>query len=149
MKKVIRARSKNDNLLVEWNTRGQSLNNKGGNTLVSYIGVLVRQNVSITFSYWTDVMLNSATFDVGEEHKYYILKSAGKALRQFRTDTEKCLRDAAGNVNLEPPAKYANLIDDADWTKLVTLLTQDDTFLQVSDETHKRASKSLYLDMGP
>ncbi|KAF1880178.1 hypothetical protein Lal_00022307 [Lupinus albus] len=50
MKKIIRARSKNVKLPIEWNTRGQSLNNKGGNTLVSYIGVFVRQNVSITFS---------------------------------------------------------------------------------------------------
>ncbi|KAF1876700.1 hypothetical protein Lal_00031512 [Lupinus albus] len=40
MKNVVHARSKNIKLTVEWNTRGQPCNNKGGNTLVSYIGVL-------------------------------------------------------------------------------------------------------------
>ncbi|KAF1862890.1 hypothetical protein Lal_00009270 [Lupinus albus] len=91
-------------LPVEWNMRGQPLNNKGGNTLVSYIGVLVRE-----VSSWTDVRLNSiidrireditATFDVGEEHK---------------TDVDKCLRDADDNVIRKYPTKYANLIDEAD-----------------------------------
>ncbi|KAF1870580.1 hypothetical protein Lal_00025808 [Lupinus albus] len=89
MKNIIRARRKNVKLTVEWNTRGQPCNNKGGNTLT--------------------------TFDVGEQHKDYIIKTIGKALRQFRTDAGKCLRDANGNVNLKPPAKYANLIDEADW----------------------------------
>ncbi|KAF1874164.1 hypothetical protein Lal_00041610 [Lupinus albus] len=58
MKKIIRTRRKNVKLPVEWNTKGQPLNNKGGNTLVSYIGVLVRQNVSITFTSWTCVRMN-------------------------------------------------------------------------------------------
>ncbi|KAF1872220.1 hypothetical protein Lal_00038004 [Lupinus albus] len=144
MKKVIRARRKNEKLTVEWNVKGQTLNNKGGNTLVSYIGVLVRQNVSIKFNSWSDVRLNSMNEHVGEEHKRYILKSVGTALRKFRTDAGKCLRDADGNVNLMPPAKYENLIDEVDWTKFVTHHTQDDTFLKVSEENHKRASKSLY-----
>ncbi|KAF1867905.1 hypothetical protein Lal_00012801 [Lupinus albus] len=39
---------------------GQPLNNKGGNTLVSYIGVVVRQNISIKFKHWSDDRLNAA-----------------------------------------------------------------------------------------
>ncbi|KAF1888400.1 hypothetical protein Lal_00039322 [Lupinus albus] len=81
MKSVVRARSNNNKLMVEWNAKGQPLNNKGGNTL--------------------------ATFDVDEQHKDYIMKSAGKALLEFRTNCGKCLRDTEGNVNLKPPAKYA------------------------------------------
>ncbi|KAF1869545.1 hypothetical protein Lal_00017120 [Lupinus albus] len=104
--KVIRARSENVKSQVEWNMKGQPLNNKGENFLVSYIEVLV-------------------TFDVGEEHKQYILKYAGKALRQFITDAEKCLRDVDVNFNLKTPAKYANLIDEADRMEFVTLRTQD------------------------
>ncbi|KAF1881710.1 hypothetical protein Lal_00032181 [Lupinus albus] len=81
MKSVVRARSNNkgDKLTVEWNSRGQPLYNKGGNTLVSYIGVVVRQNIFIKFKHWFDDKLNAAkdiiwkdknvTFDVGEEHK--------------------------------------------------------------------------------
>ncbi|KAF1895984.1 hypothetical protein Lal_00046740 [Lupinus albus] len=113
MKNVVRARSKNIKLTVEWNTMGQPCNNKGGNTLVSYIGVLVRQNVSIKFKFWSDERLNSVndliwedittTFDVGEQHKDYIIKTVGRALRQFKTDCGKCLRDPNGNVNLKPP----------------------------------------------
>ncbi|KAF1877825.1 hypothetical protein Lal_00038134, partial [Lupinus albus] len=161
MKNVVCARSKNMKLTVEWNTKGQPCNNKGGNTLVSYIGVLVRHNVSIKFKHWSDERLNSVTdiiwknitvsfheicnysfpcnlfrqllmyfyvqaiFDVNEQHKDYIIKTVGKALRQFRIGCGKCLRDANGNVNLEPPAKYANLIDETDWVEFVTHPTQE------------------------
>ncbi|KAF1858852.1 hypothetical protein Lal_00045163 [Lupinus albus] len=104
MRSVIRARSNNkgDKLTVEWNARGQPLNNKGGNKLISYIVVVIRQNISIKFKHWSDDRLNAAkdiiwkditaTFDVDEEHKDYIIKSAGKALRQFRTNCGKCIR---------------------------------------------------------
>ncbi|KAF1891433.1 hypothetical protein Lal_00017068 [Lupinus albus] len=95
-KRVIRARSKNVMLPIQWNTKGQLLNMKGGNTLVSYIGVVVRQNVPTTFSSWINVRLNrvkehiwndiATTFDIGEEHKDYILKSVGKALQQKLSD---------------------------------------------------------------
>ncbi|KAF1894792.1 hypothetical protein Lal_00021086 [Lupinus albus] len=109
MKSVVRSRNNNNKLTVEWNAKGQPLNNKGGNKSVSYIGVVVRQNISIKLKHWSDDRLNAtkdiiwkniiATFDVGEEHKDYIMKSVGKALREFRTNCGKCLRDAEGNVN--------------------------------------------------
>ncbi|KAF1892961.1 hypothetical protein Lal_00035409 [Lupinus albus] len=67
MKKFIRARSKNVKLHVEWNMKDQPLNNKGGNTLVRYIGVLVRRNVSITFSSWIDVRMNSVKGRIWED----------------------------------------------------------------------------------
>ncbi|KAF1895951.1 hypothetical protein Lal_00033903 [Lupinus albus] len=62
MKSIVRARrnNKGDKLTVEWNARGQPLKNKGGNTLVSYIGVVVRQNISIMFKHWYDDRLNAA-----------------------------------------------------------------------------------------
>ncbi|KAF1885790.1 hypothetical protein Lal_00008530 [Lupinus albus] len=148
MKSVIRARSNNTKLTVEWNAKGQPCNNKGENKLVSYIEVMVRQDISIKFKHWSDERLNAvkdiiwndiinvfpcnlfrqllmyfsvyATFDVDEQHKDYIMKSEGKALREFRTNCGNCLRDAEGNVNLKPPAKYANLIDEADWIEFVT-----------------------------
>ncbi|KAF1888467.1 hypothetical protein Lal_00011240, partial [Lupinus albus] len=128
MKSVVRLRSNNNKLTVEWNAKGQPCNNKGGNKLVSYIGVLVRQNIFVKFKYWSDERLN-ATFDVDEQHKDYIMKSVGKALREFRTNCGKCFRDAEGNVNLMPPPKYANLIDEANWIEFVTYCTQDEKFL--------------------
>ncbi|KAF1892973.1 hypothetical protein Lal_00009362 [Lupinus albus] len=67
MKKFIRARSKNVKLHDEWNMKDQPLNNKGGNTLVRYIGVLVRRNVSITFSSWIDVRMNSVKGRIWED----------------------------------------------------------------------------------
>ncbi|KAF1881668.1 hypothetical protein Lal_00032137 [Lupinus albus] len=60
MKSVVRARSNNNKLTVEWNAKGQPLNNKGGNTLASYIGVVVRQNISIKFKQWSDDRLTAA-----------------------------------------------------------------------------------------
>ncbi|KAF1885980.1 hypothetical protein Lal_00032290, partial [Lupinus albus] len=131
MKSVVRSRSNNNKLTFKWNAKGQPLNHKGGNKLVRYIGVV--------FKHWSDERLNAAkdiiwkditaTFDVGEEQKDYIMKSAGKALREFRTNCGKCLRDAEGNVNLKPPAKYANLIEEADWIEFVTYRTQDEKLL--------------------
>ncbi|KAF1879878.1 hypothetical protein Lal_00042966 [Lupinus albus] len=146
--------SNNNKLTVEWNANGQPLNNKGGNTLVSYIGVVVQQNISIKFKHWSDDRLNAAkdiiwkdiiaTFDADEEHKDYIMKSAGKALREFRTICGKCLRDAEGNVNLKPPPKYANLIDEADWIEFVTYRTKDEKFLKISEQNRKRAFNPIY-----
>ncbi|KAF1892816.1 hypothetical protein Lal_00035460 [Lupinus albus] len=154
MKSVVRARSNNNKLMVEWNAKGQPCNNKGGNKLVSYIGVVVRQNISIKFKHWSDERLNAANdiiwndiiaiFDVDEQHKDYIMKSASKALREFRTNCGKCLRDAEGNVNLKPLAKYANLIDDADWIEFVTYRTLDEKFLKISEQNRKRASNPIY-----
>ncbi|KAF1879425.1 hypothetical protein Lal_00005891, partial [Lupinus albus] len=143
MKSVVRSRSNNNKLTVEWNAKGQPLNNKGGNTLVNYIGVVVKQNISIKFKHWSGDRLNE-TFDVDEEHKDYIMKSVGKALREFRTNCGKCLRDVEGNVNLKPPAKYANLIYEADWIEFVTYRTQDEKFLKISEQNRKRASNSIY-----
>ncbi|KAF1879759.1 hypothetical protein Lal_00039703, partial [Lupinus albus] len=149
MKSVVYARSNNkgEKLTVEWNARGQPLNNKGGNTLVSYIGVVVRQNISIKFKHWSDDRLNAAkdiiwkditaTFDVDEEHKDYIVK-------KFRTNCGKCIRDAERNVNLKPPAKYANLIDEADWIEFFNYRIKDEKFLKISEQNYKRASNPIY-----
>ncbi|KAF1896060.1 hypothetical protein Lal_00042353 [Lupinus albus] len=49
---------------------------------------------------WKDI---TATCDVDEEDEDYIMKSAGKALQEIRTNCGKCIRDAEGNVNLKPP----------------------------------------------
>ncbi|KAF1885822.1 hypothetical protein Lal_00042694 [Lupinus albus] len=154
MKSVVRARSNNNKLMVERNAMGQPLNSKGGKTLVSYIGVVVRQNISIKFKHWSNDRLNvakdiiwkdiTATFDIDEQHRDYIMKSVGMALREFRTNCGKCLRDAEGNVNLKPRAKYANLIDEADWVEFVTYCTQDEKFLKISEQNRKRASNPIY-----
>ncbi|KAF1863073.1 hypothetical protein Lal_00018920 [Lupinus albus] len=154
MKSVVRSRSNNIKTTVEWNAKGQPLNNKGGNTFVSYIGVLVRRTISIKFKHWSDDRLNAlkdiiwkditASFDVGEEHKDYIMKTIGKALREFRTNCGKFFKDVEGNVNLKPPAKYANLIDEADWIEFVTYHTQDEKFLKISEQNRKRASNPIY-----
>ncbi|KAF1866247.1 hypothetical protein Lal_00024248 [Lupinus albus] len=153
MKNVVRARRNSNKLTVEWNTRGQPLNNKGGNKLVSYIGVVIRQNISIKFKHWSDDRLNAAkdiiwkditaTFDVDEEHKDYIMKIVGKALREFRTNCGKCLRDAEGNVNLKPPAKYANLINETNWIEFVNYRTKDEKLLKNSEQNRKRASNLI------
>ncbi|KAF1892305.1 hypothetical protein Lal_00010769 [Lupinus albus] len=161
MKSVVRARINNNKLTVEWNTNGRPLNNKGGNKLLSYIRVLVRQNISIKFKHWSDDRLNAAkdiiwkdktisfhataSFDVDEKHKDYIIKSARKALREFRTNCGKCLRDAEGNVNLKPPAKYANLIDEAYLVEFVTYRTQDENYSKISEQNRKRASPNLSI----
>ncbi|KAE9607698.1 hypothetical protein Lalb_Chr09g0332871 [Lupinus albus] len=72
------------------------------------------------------------------------MKSVGKALREFRTNCGKCLRDAEGNVNLKPPAKYANLIDEANWIEFFNYHTKDEKLLKISEQNCKRASSPIY-----
>ncbi|KAF1862532.1 hypothetical protein Lal_00024434 [Lupinus albus] len=74
------------------------------------------------------------------------MKSDGMTLREFTTNCGKCLRDAEGNVNLKPTAKYENLIDEADWIKFVNYRTQDQRFLKNSKQNRKRASNSIYTN---
>ncbi|KAF1863046.1 hypothetical protein Lal_00018891 [Lupinus albus] len=52
------------------------------------------------------------------------------------TDYGKCLRDANGNDNLKPPAKYENIIDEADRVEFDTHRTQDGKVLLEQSETH-------------
>ncbi|KAF1883387.1 hypothetical protein Lal_00042296 [Lupinus albus] len=160
MKKVIRAKSKNVMLPVEWNTRGQPLNNKGENILVSYIGVLVRQNVSIKFCFWTDVRLNSVKDRIWEDitvsfqsmQLLMLVRSTSGTSSNMSARLSDNSELIPGNVveilmgtsSLHPPAKYANLIDEADSTEFVTLRTQYNTFLKVSEENRNRASKPMY-----
>ncbi|KAF1862505.1 hypothetical protein Lal_00024462 [Lupinus albus] len=51
------------------------------------------------------------------------------------------------NVNLKPPTKYANLIDEAYWTIFVTFRTQDDTFFKVCDENCKFQVKGFHFKL--
>ncbi|KAF1891440.1 hypothetical protein Lal_00017076 [Lupinus albus] len=62
------------------------------------------------------------------------MKGADKALREFRTNYGKCLRDAEGNVNLKPAAKYAKLIDEADWIEFVNYRTKDEKLLVILEK---------------
>ncbi|KAF1863111.1 hypothetical protein Lal_00041098 [Lupinus albus] len=87
---------------------------------------------------------STASIDVGKEHKDYIMKTTGKTLREFRTNYGKCLKDAEGNVNLKPPTKYANIIDEADWIEFATYRTEDEKFLKMSEQNRKRASNPIY-----
>ncbi|KAE9597627.1 hypothetical protein Lalb_Chr16g0388541 [Lupinus albus] len=75
------------------------------------------------------------------------MKSVGKALREFRTNCGKCLRDAEGNVNLKPPTKYGNLIYEADWIEVVTYHAQDKKFLLEQSETPSPSSAAVDLDV--
>ncbi|KAF1881729.1 hypothetical protein Lal_00032200 [Lupinus albus] len=41
-------------------------------------------------------------------------------------------------------AKYANLIDEADWREFVNYRTKDEKFLKISEQNRKRASNPIY-----
>ncbi|KAK7256311.1 hypothetical protein RIF29_29752 [Crotalaria pallida] len=88
--------------------------------------------------------MKKSAFDVDETRKEYILKSAGKSHRQFRTTMGKYVRDADGNINLKPPKKYENIIREADGLVFVKKRTEDKSFLKLSEENRKRASKCPY-----
>ncbi|KAF1865986.1 hypothetical protein Lal_00041684 [Lupinus albus] len=75
MKKVIRVRSKNVKLSVECNTKGQPLYNKGGKTLVSYIGVVADWKTFVTTRTQDDIFLK-----LSDENR----KRASKPLYPYR-----------------------------------------------------------------
>ncbi|KAF1855110.1 hypothetical protein Lal_00022927 [Lupinus albus] len=76
---------------------------------------------------WKDI---TATCDVDEEDEDYIMKSAGKALQEIRTNCGKCIRDAEGNVNLKPPYQS--------WDPRLS------ERFSLSEQNRKRASNPIY-----
>ncbi|XP_073221750.1 uncharacterized protein [Cicer arietinum] len=87
---------------------------------VSYIGVVVRQNVPITIDNWRDKALKDAkdiiwndiqtTFVLDEGRKSYVLRVAGKIHRGFRSHLSNFyLKDREGNTSVEPPKIYQRM----------------------------------------
>ncbi|KAF1886058.1 hypothetical protein Lal_00021339 [Lupinus albus] len=138
MKSVVRSRSNNNKLTVEWNAKGQPLNNKGGNKLVSNIGVMVPQNISIKWKHWSDDRLNAVKDIIWKDITIKCLARLSDNLEPIAGNVSEMLKA------MYIPAKYANLIEEADWIEFVTHRTQDEKLLKISEQNRKRASNPIY-----
>ncbi|KAJ1398686.1 Ulp1 protease family, C-terminal catalytic domain [Sesbania bispinosa] len=120
LKDVAKARKKIGNLKVGWNNRDQPIDpNK--TKFSSYLGLVAKTMVPITIddwkttpqhikdSVWTDVTLG------------------------------KLVHDEEGNINDQPPPKYASIISLDEWTEFVSMRTSEE-FQRLSDENRVRAS---------
>ena len=57
-------------------------------------------------------------FDIDESRQKYVLAEAGRLARNFRSYiSRKYVRDAVGNVNVNPPPQYE--ISQADWASFL------------------------------
>ncbi|GER34281.1 lipid-transfer protein [Striga asiatica] len=121
MKKVIRARNKGIKFKpIE----------PYGSMFISTIGNVARENIPITIDDWRnkdldvfkDLIWNILleTFEIGEKHRRFVMKEAGKLHRRFRSElTRDFLKDAEGNINKHPPSCYARMITKEQWKTFV------------------------------
>ncbi|KAF1885773.1 hypothetical protein Lal_00008513 [Lupinus albus] len=83
MKNVIRARSKNIKLTVEWNTRGQPCNNKGGNTLLEESETHFASSAIDLDVLWVDARTNKQGVINNEQVQEVVVIEKALGLRQY------------------------------------------------------------------
>ncbi|XP_054776612.1 uncharacterized protein LOC129285091 [Prosopis cineraria] len=152
MKEVIHAKSWGRKLNIAWNAKGQPIN-PGRSRFVSYIGVVTRREVPISYNTWRAVPRSNkeavweeieSSFNIDASRKKYVLGTASRQLRSFRTVlTAKYLRDANGKIIEHPPARYAHLIKQEDWDAFIGR-RKDKSFKKLSEENRQRALDPLY-----
>ncbi|CAI8599611.1 unnamed protein product [Vicia faba] len=78
-------------------------------------------------------------FIIGEEHRAFVYREAGKLHRAFRTKMARSyLKDSKGGFVKHRPAKYSFCIKQDDWDKFVAQ-HMTAKFQKVSDENRERA----------
>ncbi|CAK8571330.1 unnamed protein product [Lathyrus sativus] len=133
LQKIHKAKSNGRKIEVKWNARGQPIKHNS-KSFASYIGVTVRRLVPISLDNWSATKNKEVVgvykqniwdeiekaFVIGEEHRAFIYKEAGKLHRAFRTKMAKFyLRDSKGGFVKHRPAKYSYCITQKDWDKFV------------------------------
>ncbi|KAJ1380301.1 Ulp1 protease family, C-terminal catalytic domain [Sesbania bispinosa] len=68
-----------------------------------------------------------------------VLGKVGELARSFRKQLGKLVHDEEGNINDQPPPKYAFIISLDEWTEFVSVRTSEE-FQRLSEENRARAS---------
>ncbi|KAJ1384989.1 Ulp1 protease family, C-terminal catalytic domain [Sesbania bispinosa] len=127
------------------NRRGRSIlkdvakarkeNRKFETKFSSYLGLVAKTMVPITIddwkttpqhikdSVWTDV---TQAFEIDESRMKYVLGKVGELARSFRKQLGKLVHDEEGNINDQPPPKYASIISLDEWTEFVSMRTSEE-----------------------
>ncbi|CAI8598250.1 unnamed protein product [Vicia faba] len=152
LQKIHKAKSNGKRIEVQWNSRGQPIKHNS-KTFASFIGVTVRRLVPISLDNWSAKKNKEAVgvykqniwdeiekaFIIGEEHRAFVYREAGKLHRAFRTKMARSyLKDSKGGFVKHRPAKYSFCIKQDDWDKFVTQ-HMTAKFQKVSDENRERA----------
>ncbi|CAI8595491.1 unnamed protein product [Vicia faba] len=158
LQKIHKAKSNGKRIEVQWNSRGQPIKHNS-KTFASFIGVTVRRLVPISLDNWSAKKNKEAVgvykqniwdeiekaFIIGEEHRAFVYREAGKLHRAFRTKMARSyLKDSKGGFVKHRPAKYSFCIKQDDWDKFVAQ-HMTAKFQKVSDENRERALNPQHL----
>ncbi|KAL6574303.1 hypothetical protein OROHE_001207 [Orobanche hederae] len=154
LQEIHKAKSSGKRTKIEWNERGQPIkhDSKG---FASFIGLTVRRLVPISLDSWSAIK-NKAAVDtykqniwdevqkayiIGEEHRDYVLREAGRLHRAFRTKMAS-LYLQVGNIFRKCPEQYA-YIKQEDWDIFVAQRMSED-FQKISKANRERALNPQY-----
>ncbi|XP_024639753.2 uncharacterized protein [Medicago truncatula] len=150
--KIHKAKSNGNRIEVQWNARGQPVKHNS-KSFASFVGVTVRRLVPISLDNWSAKRNKSVVdvykeniwdeiqkaFVIGDEHREYVLREAGKLHRAFRTKIAKFfLKDSNGDFNKQRPAKYSYCIKQEHWDNFVAQ-RKSTHFQKLSIQNRERA----------
>ncbi|TXG57295.1 hypothetical protein EZV62_018608 [Acer yangbiense] len=153
LKKVTKARSSGQKIVVQFNKKGVPYK-KNRITLMSYVGVLARAMVPIDIQSWHKVTKDLKNkiwecivevFEIEECQKKKILSSAATKWRAFKTFlTKKYIIPHIGCPERfkDPPEDY-NFIELSDWQQFVKYRVSEE-FLKLRNDQKDRQSHNKY-----
>ncbi|KAL5583165.1 hypothetical protein UlMin_015607 [Ulmus minor] len=153
MPKVIRKKIQGERMPVSINRRGQFVGHNG-TELQSYLGVLARQNVPISFPSWPKVSRElkdkiweqaQAVYDVDVKARKLALSSAGYKWRQFKYKLAKnwILPFKDNPEKLRKPPKEYNFISPKEWETFVAIRLSA-KFEKISEQASLRVREKKY-----
>ncbi|GMN60371.1 hypothetical protein TIFTF001_029469 [Ficus carica] len=161
MKRVHMARKRGERIQVTFDEKGQP-EGKHGDELMSWIGVLAREHVTIWIQDWRSRVLNRlkeiiwketiTSFTVDDCFRSTCLKSCGETTRNFRHDLYKTFveefitEDSVWTWPQKVIDNYPN-IEEEDWVKSIQYRTSSQ-FQQLSDRGSEIRTNNEYSSRG-
>ncbi|KAE8649224.1 hypothetical protein Csa_014966 [Cucumis sativus] len=153
MPELLHIRNSGERKTIEYNDRGQPVG-ENAKKMQSFIGVCVRQQIPLTYNSWKEVPqeLKDTIFDciqmsfvVDLSSKHYILQSASKKFRSFKSTLTQMYilpyKDEPSRLQY-PPEKYSH-IDKKQWESFVKARLSEEWEVFSSAQRERRA-KCIY-----
>ncbi|KAL5547333.1 hypothetical protein UlMin_007020, partial [Ulmus minor] len=150
MPRVLKKRLLGERVKVVFNSRGQAVG-ENGIELQSYIGVLTRQTIPLTFREWRKVPKElkekiweeiHISYDVDPRDRKLIISSAGAKWRQFKSylAVEYIIPFKDQPEMLQRPPENYNYISKKDWDTFVAIRLSEKC-MKISEANTERVSK--------